>query len=170
MVNKSLDPRYLCCFIFMLGPLAIADTHPLTCSDFIKSFCYVVGRGQDARFQSLVSFLCELAGVASMPARYMPSVVVTSAVVVAGSILNGDTLTEDRYSAEADHHPPSLLALSGYTPNQTVLFLSARYLLYWASHCSSPNSLASHIAHNFPRSSTNRPPCRQFVEPSCGDG
>ena len=92
----------------------------------------MVGRAQDARFQSLVSFLCELAGVASMPARHMPSLVVVSAVVVAGSILNGGTLTEDSNSAESDHHPTSLLALSGYTPNQTVLPLSARSLLDFA--------------------------------------
>ena len=66
-----------------------------------------------------MSFLCELAGVATVTSRYLPSVLVASAVVIAGSLIDPDSSPEKM----GDIHPPSLIALSGYSPEVTVIHL-----------------------------------------------
>ncbi len=81
------------------------------------------GRQGDSKFYALVSFLCELAGVATLTSKYLPSVLVASAVVIAGSLSDSSrTGCDENISATAfDHHPPSLVALTGYSADQTVI-------------------------------------------------
>ena len=54
-----------------------------------------------------------------MTSRYLPSVLVASAVVIAGSLIDPDSSPEKM----GDIHPPSLIALSGYSPEVTVIHL-----------------------------------------------